>query len=350
MSGCKPEEPTQQLAMSISICLPAGEVYPAQAPELRAFGDPGTTEQFALPTHVYIYIVKDDKVWDIIEKTPSSSDWTKKHYVGPYDTEKDSIYVYTPEDLNLLLESGSFNGRIYIYASAVQLTPSPVITTGSDLADLLNLKFSFDGTLQDDPTSIVNNLQNIYSTPYNYQPDGEHYYGSFYATQKVPHLNLLLYHVAAKVDLMWNVKENLREDVKISYIAAENLYDGPCYIFKPTANQPTNEYLDENHVYTGGYTKTVLDSKKNESPAPSPGTQWNGRGYFYAIPYKNNDVDGESNPDPHYPLQLTLCKDSDRPDGGSYYSTIVKTDIPEIWTSWIRGQISINTATYNVTP
>ena len=62
LSGCKPDEPTQQITLPISICLPAGEVYAAKAPEQRAFGDPGTTEQFALPTHIYIYIVKELKI------------------------------------------------------------------------------------------------------------------------------------------------------------------------------------------------------------------------------------------------------------------------------------------------
>ena len=351
LSGCKPDEPTQQITLPISICLPAGEVYAAKAPEQRAFGDPGTTEQFALPTHIYIYIVKGDKVWEIIEKTPSSSDWTKTHYDdGPYDTKGDSVYMYTPDDLSLLLDGGSFTGRVYIVASAVELDFNEDIKKdgSTSLSDLLDLSFSFDTTTGTDEQKaaaalVEQNLQNIYSTPYNYTHDygsGSVYYGSFYATQKVPRLNLLLYHVASKVDLMWNVAEEKRDSVKISYVAATHLYQGPCFVFRPTENSiVTDNDIDDDELYGGGYTKVLLD----EDP-PCPGTQWNGRKYFYAIPYKNNDAT------PHYPLQIRLQKGGDSPTGSNYYWSVVKTDVPSVWTPWIRSQITINKGKYNITP
>ncbi|MBQ6764971.1 MAG: hypothetical protein IJP45_07285 [Paludibacteraceae bacterium] len=352
LSGCNQDEPknVQKVTFPISFCLPASEVYGAGAPSLRAFGDPGTTEQFALPQYLYIFIVKyvgsgeegkatltNWQVWKVLDKTPSAGEWEKKRYTGAYANVGDSIFQYT-EEIILLLNGGSFDGRVYAVASAVPLT-LPALTEGtSTLADVLGMTFSFkdEGTIEQKAAAalVKANLQNIYSTPYNYTGSSANYYGSFFATQNVPHLDLLLYHVAAKVDLMWNVKENLRGDVKISYIAAEHLYDGPCYVFKPTENEVSAE------VYASGYAKEILNDA-----TPCPGTQWNGRKYFYAIPYKNNE-----SPTPHYPLQLTLCKGTDRPAGGHYYSKLVKTDIPEVWTSWIRGQISINTATYNVTP
>ncbi len=345
LSGCNPDEPknVQKVTFPISFCLPASEVYGAGAPSLRAFGDPGTTEQFALPQYLYIFIVKyvgsgeegkatltNWQVWQVLAKTPTEEQWEKKRYSGAYANVGDSIFQYT-EEIILLLNGGSFDGRVYAVASAVPLTLPTLTLETSTLANVLEMQFSFNGGAEYD-TNVRNNLQNIYSTPYNYPGNGANYYGSFFATQNVPHLDLLLYHVAAKVDLMWNVKEDLRSKVKVSYIAAEHLYDGPSYVFKPTENEVSAE------VYASGYTKEIL----NEA-TPCPGTQWNGRKYFYAIPYKNTD-----SPTKHYPLQLTLCKGTDRPAGGHYYSQIVKTDIPEIWTSWIRGQISINTETYNV--
>ena len=345
LSGCNPDEPknVQKVTFPISFCLPASEVYGAGAPSLRAFGDPGTTEQFALPQYLYIFIVKyvgsgeegkatltNWQVWQVLAKTPTEEQWEKKRYSGAYANVGDSIFQYT-EEIILLLNGGSFDGRVYAVASAVPLTLPTLTLETSTLANVLEMQFSFNGGAEYD-TNVRNNLQNIYSTPYNYPGNGANYYGSFFATQNVPHLDLLLYHVAAKVELMWNVKEDLRSKVKVSYIAAEHLYDGPSYVFKPTENEVSAE------VYASGYTKEIL----NEA-TPCPGTQWNGRKYFYAIPYKNTD-----SPTKHYPLQLTLCKGTDRPAGGHYYSQIVKTDIPEIWTSWIRGQISINTETYNV--
>ncbi len=229
----------QKVTFPISFCLPASEVYGAGAPSLRAFGDPGTTEQFALPQYLYIFIVKyvgsgektdpaNWKVWQVLDKTPSAGEWEKKRYTGAYANVGDSIFQYT-EEIILLLNGGSFDGRVYAVASAVPLT-LPTLTEGtSTLADVLGMQFRFDGSAEYD-TNVRNNLQNIYSTPYNYTGNGANYYGSFFATQNVPHLDLLLYHVAAKVDLMWNVKENLRSTVKVSYIAAEHLYDGPSSI------------------------------------------------------------------------------------------------------------------------
>jgi len=348
MSGCKPDEPSRQLAMPISICVPAGEVYATQAPAQRAFGDPGTTEQFALPKYIYIYIVKyiegdggkannaNWKVWDIITKEPTASEWEMSHYVGSYETGGDSILRYKTE-VNLMLESGCFDGRIYIYASAVSLTLSTTISTESTLADLLNLSFSFDGTEKGND-KVVNNLQNIYSTPYNYTAGGTDYYGSFYATQNVPHFDLLLYHVAAKVDVMWNVAEDKRNVMKLSYLAAEHLYDGPCLLFRPMENELGIE------KYTSGYTKELATN--------NIGTQWNGRAYFYTIPYKNNAATKV------FPLQLCMLKNGDSPEipavppsedptvrpNAEYYHMIQTTPMSTdaIFMPWVRCQININ--------
>ena len=346
LCACEPSEPEQGVAMPLSICLPAGEVYATQAPERRAFGDPGTTEQFALPTHLYIFIVKEEsadnwKVWEIIEETPSDGDWKKTHYVGGYATYGDSIFEYK-SNVNLLLKSDGFNGRVYVVASAVALTFDQTITKGtSTLENLLGLTFSFNAGSPNeaDSVSIRANLQNIYSTPFNYNNDKGDYYGSFYALQNVPHLNLLLYHVAAKVDLMWNVAESKRDDVKISYIAAEHLYDEDCYLFKPNQNAP--DVSGTYGRYASGYKRAVVSNL-------SVGTQWNGRAYFYTIPYRNS-----SN---KFPLQLQMLKNDDIPKktdepltyrtDAEYYHLVQATDMPTdaIFMPWVRCQININKA------
>ena len=358
LSGCEPVVPEgyEAVTLPISIGLPVGEVYsPQTAPErcpseegtmARAFGDPGTTERFAIPQYIYFFIVKenDDDTWEVwatdtrsVAEESGATDeakreawearWTKTHQTGLYATVGDSIYRFD-EEMHLLLPSPRFNGRVYAVASAVPLKFSPKITVGSSLSELQSMRFRFDGGTEYD-TKVKENLQNIYSSPYNYNYNGA-YYGSFSKDTKVPHINLLLYHVAAKVDLMWNVAEGIRGDVKLSYIAAEHLYDGPCYVFKPTENMIAGA------AYESGYTMPILS-------VLSPGTQWNGRAYFYAIPYrKNNNVSGD------YPLQLRLLKNGDDPSAAtSYYKTIVDTKVPTVWTSWIRGQITIKNKEYN---
>ena len=178
-------------------------------------------------------------------------------------------------------------------------------------------------------------MQNIYSSPCKY-PSEENYYGKVtnYTQTNVPIKHLTLYHVAAKVDLMWNVAEDKRGNVKLSYISAENLYDGACYLFKPTENT-IGAYATYKAAGHDGYSKVLVESL-------SPGTQWNGRAYFYTIPYKNNTG--------KYPLQIKLQKDGGTPVDG-YHLEVVETAVPDIWTSWIRGQITISSnLDYNVTP
>lgn len=357
LCACEREEPTpkKMIEMPISINLLASDVYASQAPAMRAYGDPGMTELFCLPNYLYFFVVehKNDSTGKVLKAEKKSVDdepgenaeekleswkkkWEQKTYAGTLVTEGDFVYQYTEKIIVPLDVDRKYIGRVYAVASAVDLHFSSTMVEGTSTEkDLLGLTFSFNGT--EDYDSIVRyNLQNIYSTPYNYKVS-DNYYGTFDTNDKVSYLNLLLYHVASKVDLMWNVAEAKRDSVKISYVAVEHMYNGPSFLFKPMENTVAAP------VYASGYKMELLTSL-------SPGTQWNGRAYFYAIPYNNNDVDGESNPDPHYPLKLRLQKNGDSSDGSSYYSKTVKTEVPTVWTSWIRGQITINNGKYNVTP
>ena len=366
-TSCEQDDPSalEVVKMPISICLPVSDVYDSQgAPELRAFGDPGTTEQFALPQYIYFFIVKyngggesDPSNWEVsdvqiksVQEEPGESieaklsawkaKWDTVLYTGPYDTIGDLVYQFN-EELTMMLPSPRSNGRVYAVASAVPLTFSSSITIGtSSLTDLLNLTFSFKNEGDSDQKAaaalVKANLQNIYSTPYNYKYKGE-YYGSFSKEVNVPRLNLLLYHVAAKVDLMWNVADSVRDRMKLAYLEAYNLYDGDSYLFRPTENVCSNE----GDTLTSGYRDTLITSC-------SVGTQWMGRKYFYAIPCKNKAG--------KVPLQLQmLLKGEASPEGKKYkdfYNMYTLTPISEgsVFAPWIRGQISINNELdYNTT-
>ena len=204
----------------------------------RVPGDPGTTEEFLLPNYVYIFVMKKEAgkyvVWQQIEDTLTESDWEKKHYVGLLQTTGDSIYQYK-EEINLLLEATRFDGRVYVIASAEPLTFKTDLADITNETELLAEKFSMA------TENMQRNVQHIYSTPYNYIVDGE-YYGSFRSQQRVPHVNLMLYHVAAKVDINWTVpkdkriKENQADAVRLTYMQAVNLFNGDAYCFKPMGN------------------------------------------------------------------------------------------------------------------
>lgn len=334
--------------MPITICLPAGEIHtPQNAPERRAFGDPGTTEQFALPNYIYYFVVKKDgddwKVWHVLKKTAASEQWQKKHYVGLLPTMGDSVYEHTVE-LRVLLPYPRFDGRVYVIASAVELPLSATIKSGDSLDDLLNLTFSIDGS-DDDAGSVKNNLQNIYSTPYNLTfsgaPISGAYYGSFFAQQKVPQLRLLLYHVAAKVDITWNVAEEKRinkddpsQAVRLTYMAAQHLYDGPCYVFKPMRNELSAKEAE-------GYSITNIVTATDE------GLWWEGRSYFYAIPYVAIDV--TSGEKVYFPLQMVLKTNGSASTG--YQPTLnMQIDTTAVFVPWLRATFNLSQPLSDETP
>lgn len=308
--------------MPFSLCLPATEVHSAsRAPMRRVLSDPGMTEYFSLPHYLYIIVLKKNGVnwelWNTMERTLTDEDWLLTHYNGTLETEGDSVYQYLGQ-LNLLLSNEKIEGRVYAIASAVPLTLSQPIGTISSLSDVLNLTFSTSSeTMQE-------NLQHIYTTPYNYKVSGD-YYGSFSsATHRVPHVSLLLYHVAAKVDLQWKVEESHRVDplipangVRLTYMEARRLFNGNAYCFKPLRNELPS--LPET-----GYTLANIVRPTDEA------LWWEGRSYFYTIPYT---VTGEPG---YFPIQMRLCTNGTSVEN-AYRPTInLGIDTSAVFVPWMR--------------
>ena len=334
LAGCKVNEPEQKLGLPLSICLPANEVQSARyAPAARrAIGDPGETELFLFPYHLYIIVMKQDNttkewsVWHAEERTLTDADWKPTRYVGLLPTMEDSIYQYT-EQINLTLTAGGskFYGRVYAVASAEPLSFNFNKTWSSagitSLDDLLSLTFN--------TSEVQSSLQHIYSSPYNLTLNGD-YYGSFNSNlQRVPYVNLLLYHVAAKVDIKWNVQEEKRINkadrenaVRLTYMEARNLFNGNAYCFKPMKNEVTT-------LPTSGYNIENIVTLSDE------GLWWEGRSYFYTIPYY---VAGE--PD-YFPLQMVLCTNGvDKEDG--YKLTLKQPmDTSDVFVPWLRGNFNL---------
>ena len=310
---------------SLSICLPVEESFaPAGGGPLRVMGDPGTTERFELPSYVYIIIMKkaagdpDWSLWEARRLTPSEGDWTKKRYVGLLQTTGDSIYEYNHE-IDLTLPSNRVDGRVYAIASAVELSFNRALTAG----ELNTLDKVETLTFNSGASGIQENLQHIYSTPYNYMPDGVRYYGSFEKEQKVPHVSLLLYHVAAKVDINWFVDEEKRSKtnmLRLTKMDACNLFNGNAFCFKPMENSlpalPTT--TDSVHIVT----------------RTDEGLWWEGRSYFYTIPYTTTGKTG------YYPLQMQMETNE---SGAIYKPTVylgVNTSSPFV--PWLRATFNIN--------
>lgn len=323
MTGCRNEEPLPQMVLPVSLCLPAGET---KIPMNRVLGDPGTTEQFLLPHHIYIFILKYDteaeewKTWVVIERTLTDDDWEKKHYAGVLQTTGDSIYQYTQE-IDLLLDDKKFEGRVYAVASAEELSFSKSLNAVADSTDVVDL------TISTATPTMQENIQHIYSTPYNYLRDGK-YYGSFSSiAQKVPHLNLLLYHIAAKVDIQWSVaedkrinRENPSQAVRLTYLEAHNLFNGNALVFRPMENEAAS-------VLASGYAIPDIVTPSDE------GLWWEGRTYFYTIPYT---VEGNPN---YFPLQLVMRSNG---TAATYRPTLnmhINTSSPFV--PWLRANINL---------
>ena len=327
---------------SLTISLPVEESYfPQQAPARHLFGDPGTTEQFALPQHVYFFVLQyksgTSKVLYATHERPQPSDWLLKRYSGSLQTTGDSIYEYTRIADMFIGQGVNSVGSVYAIASAKELhffgtrTFEQIDWLRMSAEDIVNLQFNTA------PDSIQQNLQNIYTTPYNYTHGGS-YYGSFRtnAAQNVKSINLLLYHIAAKVDLTWSIAADKRinnanpaDGIRLTYMEARRLYNGMAYCFKPLHNTAAT-------LPSAGYAIPDIVTASDE------GLWWEGRAYFYTIPYI---VEGEKD---YFPLQMVMKTNNN--EGSGYQLTLKQPiDTSSVFVPWLRGNFNISTNLSNTT-
>ena len=282
----------ETVEMPISISIPAeGFVNPtdvgigeeAATPALvdtratRAPGDPGTYEQFHLPQYIYLFLCNKSTngtksvIYQKIEIPDNelTSAWEKT----VWDND-DSIYKYKG-NVSINLPLNRSKGKIYAAASYIPLHTSNV--TSSSMAEdksSNHLSFNCDrpskfgdsnypreyinesktytdakyGT-EDAVKNIIfsnitlrNNMQDVYSTPYNKTDANGDYYGTItdYASN-VPNINIVLYHVATKVDVQWSINED---------------YQGTSDWAVPTVKSKSNpgDPLDSHPASTSGST------------------------------------------------------------------------------------------------
>ena len=223
----------ETVEMPISISIPAegfvnptdvgiGNEEPASALAVtRAMGDPGTAETFALPQYLYIYLVttttsgttqvifKKQEVKPEDWKLSTSEDNTNNHF-----STKDGLYVYQGH-LSINLPLNRKEGRVYVVASNLDLDDSgsanPKYKLVTDVSSWSSYTDVENGVTFTNQSELRNNMQNLYSSPYNLKDDKDNYYGIIkdYASN-VPHIDMVLYHVATKVDLQWTIDEQFQ--------------------------------------------------------------------------------------------------------------------------------------------
>lgn len=251
-----------RVAMPVTLTIPVTDEGTPDAAKATRAGDPGTYEAFKLPTHAYIYIVCKNAAGKdvVVGTTPTLSDnWTKTRAESG-----DSVYQYQGRITVYLPIDRQATGKVYVALSTVELKGLPTndeIYARTDLDETQVQNFRFEVNKE-----VRNELANIYSTPYNYRPDGVNYYGTMTDFNTLtPSLDIVLYHVAAKLDLLWNVAAASQQTKAVKSLTLELPTNTEAYIFKPLENTPGTATRDTT------FTTNI-------------GNQWNGRAYCYVIP------------------------------------------------------------------
>jgi len=303
--------------MPIVLAIPANDASltagAAGAKSTRAEGDPGTYEKFQLPSHLYIYLI-NTSISSTSSKvlTPEGMDPNNGYTLDPkkwtktttQDNNKDSIYTYT-DQIRIIIPEDRSTGVVYAAMSSVPIT---VNYTGTDLADAT---FALGDAAKGKESEA---LKNLYSSPYN-NPVNEAYYGtvSDYNSNS-PYINMVLYHVASKLDLQWNVDASVQSTVKLSQIQLTGLSNGG-YLFKP---------LENTSALTPTYSETFsLDA----------GSQWYGRQATYVIPVKTGN---------DYLFPMTLTNSVSNPATTTPATATVKPSTSNnVFAPWMVGTVKI---------
>ena len=312
------EDGGRQVRMPIVLAIPANNAELTTgsmgAKATRAEGDPGTYEKFELPQYLYIYLINtsiDETKTKVLTPEgmnpstgyPLSKDkWTK---TTTTDNKKDSIYTYT-DQIRIIIPEDRKTGVVYAAMSTVPITVSGV--------DMDNPTTVADATFTLDVAKGKESeaLKNLYSSPYNLN-NANGYYGtvSDYSSNS-PDINMVLYHVASKLDVQWNVDAKVQDKVKISKITLTKL-SGGGKLFKPLENTASSSTT---------YADTItLDA----------GSQWYGRKATYVIPVKQSDGKYQ------FPMTLTNSVDNSVKTATATPPATTNT----VFVPWIYGTVKV---------
>ena len=302
MAACNSHDdegvPVQTVTMPIRLSIPA-EGF-SEHTRATAAGDPGTFETFKLPQFLYAFLYSEyidgtnttrTVIFKKIDLTAgSTNNDDKQTYVSKFwkkvkADNGDSLYTYKG-DLSIDLPLQRTNGRVYVAASYFDLlkpdkpnlstTDSKAVTKLTSEEDIKNVCF----TVKDE--DLRNSLQDLYSSPYNYKINNE-YYGTLKDySSKVPHIDMVLYHVAARVDISWNVAADteaetleLQKQLRITFQEPRKNFQTQCLLFRPM----------ENVVQAADpWPSPAYDL--NKLITMNQGNHWYGRQVYYMIPYK----------------------------------------------------------------
>lgn len=213
----------------LQISIPASEALK------RSPGDPGSDPRLPLPDYLYVYTAFTDADGDTKEVLFSEYAGIQDRWTA--DGEGGNVYVYEyTSNINLPLIDGATNAYCYIIASAddlgEHLPGSSSAAVPESKEEIQNIALDYS-TLHKKETT----LRDLYSS---YKGKG----GAFEVTnygQKQSEVSGTLYHVAAKVDIQWNLSEEFHQNHSTAFVNSITLSGIPSkgYLFKPTQNTDT---------------------------------------------------------------------------------------------------------------
>ena len=331
------EEAEPEVVDDGSVLMPIHLSIPASGVS-RTPGDPGNHETLTLPSHAYLFVVvkynidENNVVTKVYYKHVNLDDtkWILSTWGSDEpQTNGDAVYNYDG-NITMTLPAQRSAGRVYAAVS-----PAPLVFTNSEpTTDGVDRVISTltEEDIKDLPVDFAtySMLPDVYSTPADYFIGGN-YYGTINdISTHVPHVTLHLYHVAARVDLIWNVREDMQSSVRVSDMQLQGLKNKECLLFRPTMNVGV------------GSSPLTLDVTID------PGNQWYARHCFYAIPYRPTDGDS------YYPVTVALWQNGDTQTSkttGYFTHTIqiVSNGLlgeNTVFAPWLRGEVLITDELY----
>ena len=227
--------------------------------------------------------------------------WTK---TTTQDNNKDSIYTYT-DQIRIIIPENRKTGVVYAAMSTVPITVSGVDNPGT----VADATFTLGKEAKDNESEA---LKNLYSSPYNLKKNNQYYGIVNDYNSNSPYINMVLYHVASKLDLQWNVDASVQSSVKLSSITLTGL-SGGGKLFKPLENTTSSSTYDETFT---------LDA----------GSQWYGRKATYVIPVKSTDGNYQ------FPMTIT---NSVSGSAKNPTATATPSSASTVFVPWIYGTVKV---------
>ena len=263
-----------------------------------------------------------------------SGDWklsTSGGNTNNHFSDKDGLYVYQGH-LSINLPLNRKEGRVYVVASNLDLDDSGTYNLVTDVSSWSSSKEVEDGVTFTNQSSLRSNMQNLYSSPYNLKNDEGNYYGTIkdYASN-VPHIDMVLYHVATKVDLQWTIDEQFQGTKPWKQVKKES--NSSDDTMRSTTDNTSKDY---NKVFFSFIEARLLPKEK--LPIFKPMNVINGTGTFDAS-FLGKEVDTGNKDSQERKEYYQVLPEEEK--SGMYYGRKVIYVMPKLVTSSSGGYYDI---------